>query len=158
MDIKRISKIIFIVLIIICNIVLAILLMKYINLYNKEEKPKFGYYLDKDSQITSIDLYNHNIIYESFYIGEYNYDDAVQLINFIRENNYINWDNKYLYVKVLFNEYEYDIGVDDDYNKLHNELNENKGKYFFNIIYNEDTGFVNTVSIKKNLKVNGAIL
>lgn len=149
MDIKRIPKIIFIFLLIICNIILAILLVKYINLYNKAEKTKFGYYLDREFQITSTDLYNHNIIYESFYIGEYNYDDTIQLINFIREKNYINWDNKYLYVKVLFNDYEYDIRLDNDYNKLNDELKKSKGEYFFNIIYNEDTGFVNTVSIKK---------
>ncbi len=149
MDIKRIPKIIFIFLLIICNIILAILLVKYINLYNKAEKPKFGYYLDREFQITNTDLYNHNIIYESFYIGEYNYDDTIQLINFIREKNYINWDNKYLYVKVLFNDYEYDIRLDNDYNKLNDELKKSKGEYFFNIIYNEDTGFVNTVSIKK---------
>ena len=43
--------------------VLLLLLGKYVKLYNQASKPKYGYYLNEELQITSVDLINHNSIY-----------------------------------------------------------------------------------------------
>ena len=60
---KRIIIRVLIFLMLLTITILSILLAQYINLYRETNKPKFGYYLDKDYKITNMDLKNHNRIY-----------------------------------------------------------------------------------------------
>ncbi len=149
MEVKKWINRVVIILLIIVIIVLAILLGRYATLYKDSNEPKFSYYVIKDAQITYADIQNHNAVYENFAIGNYDYDYTLKLIDFIKESNNINLDNEYLYVKVLFENTEYDVGKEDDYNKICEEIKNEKENYIINVNYNEETGLINLITIEK---------
>lgn len=144
-----VTKIILISALIIIAI-LSILLVRYISLYKEASNPKFGYYLDKNMQITNYDLQNHNRIYEKFAVGEYDYNYIVNLMEYINNSNKENYENKYYQVNVLFDGKEYNMSQDSDYNALSELITNEKGQYSTGINYNEQTGFINLVTITKN--------
>lgn len=129
-------------------VVLSILLVKYINLYNKTIEPKFGYYLDKDLQITSVDLRNHNSIYEFFCNDNCEKREVIKIIEFIRNYDRNNESNPYLYVKILLNDEEYDVRLEKDYNELTDIISNGEENYLLNINYNDESGFINSITIK----------
>ena len=149
MEVKKWINRVVIILLIIVIIVLAILLGRYATLYKDSNEPKFSYYVIKDAQITYADIQNHNAVYENFAIGNYDYDYTLKLIDFIKESNNINLDNEYLYVKVLFENTEYDVGKEDDCNKICEEIKNEKENYIINVNYNEETGLINLITIEK---------
>lgn len=146
---KRIITRVLIFLMLLTIIILSILLAQYINLYRETNKPKFGYYLDKDYKITNMDLKNHNRIYEFFSVGKNKKDDVIKLIKFVSSNNMDNKENKYLYLKILFNDKEYDVSMQDDYNELIEGISQGKEDYLLNINYNNESGFINSIIIKE---------
>lgn len=146
---KLVTKIILISALIIIAI-LSILLVRYISLYKEASNPKFGYYLDKNMQITNYDLQNHNRIYEKFAVGEYDYNYIVKLMEYINNSNKENYENKYYQVNILFNGKEYNMSQDSDYNALSELISNEKGQYNADINYNELTGFINLVTIRGN--------
>lgn len=119
------------------------------NLYIDLKEPKFGYYLNSNLQITSIDLKNHNIVYEYFCIGKYKKEEVIKIIEFIREYDRNNGSNKYLYVKILFNHEEYDVTLEEEYNKLREGVSTGKENYFLNVNYNDESGFINSITINE---------
>ena len=138
------------ILALIIIIILSILLARYISLYKEASNHKFGYYIDSNMQITNIDLQNHNRIYEQFCVGEYDYNYIVKLIKYINNSNQDNYDNKYYQVNVLFNDKEYNMSQDSDYNALSELITNEKGQYNADVNYNEETGFINLVTIRVN--------
>lgn len=60
---KQLLLIVTFIILAIIIFVLTILMIKFRNLYvNLRKEPAFGYYLDRDLQMTSIDAVNHNIL------------------------------------------------------------------------------------------------
>lgn len=137
------------IIITIIIIVLIFLLGKYIKLYDQASKPKYGYYLNEKLQITSVDLINHNSIYEFFSIGEYKREELLNLIKFINYVDINNKDNKYLYVKILFNNIVYDVGIEEEYANLCKIISNEQKNYFLNVKYNEESGFINLITIEE---------
>lgn len=148
-DKNLVTKIILILAVVII-VILVILLVKYISLYKETSNPKFGYYIDSNMQITNIDLQNHNRIYEQFCVGKYDYNYVIKLIDYIYNSNQDNYDNKYYQVNVLFNDKKYNMSQGSDYNALSELITNEKGQYNANINYNEETGFINWVTIRGN--------
>lgn len=144
-----VTKIISILALIIIAI-LSILLIRYISLYKEASNPKFGYYLDKNMQITNIDLQNHNRIYEQFCVGEYDYNYTLNLLEYINKSNKYNYDNKYYQVNVLFDGKKYNMSQDSDYNALCDSITNKNDQYNVNVSYNKETGFINLVTIRRN--------
>ena len=60
-----------------------------------------------------------------------------------------NKENKYLYLKILFNDKEYDVSMQDDYNELIEGISQGKEDYLLNINYNNESGFINSIIIKE---------
>lgn len=131
-------------------VILSVLLFKYVSLYKEESNPKFGYYINKNMQITNIDLQNHNRFYEQFCVGKYDYNYVLNLLEYINESNKCNYNNKYYQVDVLFNSQKYDMIQDNDYNDLSDLITNEKGEYNVDINYNKENGFINLVTIKEN--------
>ena len=152
MEIKKIIKKFLVVLAIGIIIVLSVLLSRYIKLYKDASKPKYSYYVIRDAQITYADISNHNAVYENFAIGKYDYNYTIKLIQYIRESNNNNLGNEYYYVEILFKDNKYndfELKDDDDYSKICEEIKTEKGNYFINVNYNEETGFINLITITK---------
>ena len=60
-----------------------------------------------------------------------------------------NKENKYLYLKIWFNDKEYDVSMQDDYNELIEGISQGKEDYLLNINYNNESGFINSIIIKE---------
>ena len=136
-----IGALIFIMIIII--IVLSVLLVHYKNLYEEASKPVFGYYINKDLQITNLDLINHNSLYEYFFIGEYNYEEAVRRIKILQATH----GTSIVDVNIILNDVEYSSNKLDNFKTITNIIEEAKGNYFINVNYDEESGFIDLVSI-----------
>ena len=136
-----IGALIFIMIIII--IVLSVLLVHYKNLYEEASKPVFGYYINKDLQITNLDLINHNSLYEYFFIGEYNYEEAVRRIKILQATH----GSSIVDVNIILNDVEYSSNKLDNFKTITNIIEEAKGNYFINVNYDEESGFIDLVSI-----------
>lgn len=152
MKAKRILIKILIIIMLLIIIVLSILLAQYSSayktIYEDLKEPKFGYYLNRELEITSIDLMNHNSIYEILFLGEHNYYETIDLLTYLNYVNKCNFDNEYLLVKTIFNNKEYLLGNDEEFEYLSNQI-KTKYNYFININYNESSGFVNSIIINK---------
>ncbi len=142
------STVVIIVLLSVLNIILAVGMICFIHLYYDVKEPKFGYYLDRKAQITNIDLIKHNRVLEYFAIGEYDEDRIIALIEYISANNRINYDNEYLQLTLYLEEEEYVVDSSEMVKLLSNQVKNNLGKYFSNVEYNDETGFINTIIIK----------
>lgn len=136
-----IGALIFIMIIII--IVLSVLLVHYKNLYEEASKPVFGYYINKDLQITNLDLINHNSLYEYFFIGEYNYEEAVRRIKILQATH----GSSIVDVNIILNDVEYSSNKLDNFKTIINIIEETKGNYFINVSYDEESGFIDLVNI-----------
>ena len=132
---------IFIMIIII--IVLSVLLVHYKNLYEEASKPVFGYYINKDLQITNLDLINHNSLYEYFFIGEYNYEETVRRIKILQATH----GTSIVDVNIILNDVEYSSNKLDNFKTIINIIEETKGNYFINVSYDEESGFIDLVNI-----------
>lgn len=119
----------------------------FMYLYYDVKEPEIGYYLNREAQITNINLIKHNSVLEHFAIGEYDEDRIITLIDYINANNRNNHDNEYLQVTLLFEEEEYAVDSSEMAELLKNKLKNNPGKYFSEVTYNNETGFINTVII-----------
>ena len=136
------------ILIIIIIIVLSVLMIKFKNLYvDLKREPVFGYYLDRDLQMTSIDAINHNMVYLTFFEGEHNGKYVNKLLDFLYYANRYNSDNKYLYIKVYYKDEEYKVDYDESIGKLRKLINE-KSKYKIEVGYPENSGFITSITIK----------
>ena len=140
-----IGALIFIMIIII--IVLSVLLVHYKNLYEEASKPVFGYYINKDLQITNLDLINHNSLYEYFFIGEYNYEETVRRIKILQATH----GTSIVDVNIILNDVEYSSNKLDNFKTIINIIEETKGNYFINVSYDE------TGSIGKRYRRNDEI-
>lgn len=129
--------------------ILLILLFRYISLYNKARSPKFGYYINKDMQITNIDLQNHNLIYEKFGTGEYDYNYVLKLIEYIYSYNINNNENEYLHVNIMFNDKEYNLMEEEEFKRIYSQIENYSGEYFLSVNYNKATGAINSITITK---------
>ena len=136
-----IGALIFIMTIII--IVLSVLLVHYKNLYEEASKPVFGYYINKDLQITNLDLINHNSLYEYFFIGEYNYEETVRRIKILQATH----GTSIVDVNIILNDVEYSSNKLDNFKTIINIIEETKGNYFINVSYDEESGFIDLVNI-----------
>lgn len=136
-----IRALIFIMTIII--IVLSVLLVHYKNLYKEASEPVFGYYINKELQITNLDLINHNSIYEYFFIGEYNYEETIRRIKILQAER----GSSIVDVNIILNDAEYSSNKLDNYETIENIIQKNKGNYFINVDYDEESGFINLVKI-----------
>ena len=136
-----IGALIFIMIIII--IVLSVLLVHYKNLYEEASKPVFGYYINKDLQITNLDLINHNSLYEYFFIGEYNYEETVRRIKILQATH----GTSIVDVNIILNDVEYSSNKLDNFKTIINIIEETKGNYFINVSYDEESGFIDLVNI-----------
>ena len=136
-----IGALIFIMIIII--IVLSVLLVHYKNLYEEASKPVFGYYINKDLQITNLDLINHNSLYEYFFIGEYNYEETIRRIKILQAER----GSSIVDVNIILNDAEYSSNKLDNYETIENIIQKNKGNYFINVSYDEESGFIDLVNI-----------
>ena len=136
-----IGALIFIMIIII--IVLSVLLVHYKNLYEEASKPVFGYYINKDLQITNLDLINHNKLYEYFFIGEYNYEETVRRIKILQATH----GTSIVDVNIILNDVEYSSNKLDNFKTIINIIEETKGNYFINVSYDEESGFIDLVNI-----------
>ncbi len=136
------------ILIIIIIIVLSVLMIKFKNLYvDLKREPVFGYYLDRDLQMTSIDAINHNMVYLAFFEGEHNGKYVNKLLDFLYYANRYNSDNKYLYIKVYYKDEEYKVDYDESIEKLR-KLIKKESKYKIEVGYGDDTGFITSITIK----------
>ena len=138
------------ILALIIIIILSILLARYISLYKEASNLKFGYYIDSDMQITNRDLQNHNRIYEQFCVGKYDYNYILNLLGYINKSNKDNYNNEYYKVNVKYNDKEYNMIQDSDYNDLSELITNEKGQYNADINYNEETGFINLIIVTKS--------
>ena len=136
-----IGALIFIMIIII--IVLSVLLVHYKNLYEEASKPVFGYYINKDLQITNLDLINHNSLYEYFFIGEYNYEETVRRIKILQATH----GTSIVDVNIILNDVEYSSNKLDNFKTIINIIEDTKGNYFINVSYDEESGFIDLVNI-----------
>ena len=136
-----IGALIFIMTIII--IVLSVLLVHYKNLYEEASKPVVGYYINKDLQITNLDLINHNSLYEYFFIGEYNYEETVRRIKILQATH----GTSIVDVNIILNDVEYSSNKLDNFKTIINIIEETKGNYFINVSYDEESGFIDLVNI-----------
>ena len=124
-------------------IVLSVLLVHYKNLYKEASEPVFGYYINKELQITNLDLINHNSIYEYFFIGEYNYEETIRRIKILQAES----GSSIVEVNIILNDVEYSSNKLDNYKTIENIIQKNKGNYFINVDYDEESGFINLVKI-----------
>ena len=124
---KQLLLIVTFIILAIIIFVLTILMIKFRNLYvNLRKEPAFGYYLDRDLQMTSIDAVNHNMVYLTFFEGEH--------------------DGQYLYVKVYYKNEEYNVDYDESIEKLLKLINGSK-RYNIMVGYGEDSGFITSITI-----------
>ena len=136
------------ILMIVIIIVLSVLMIKFRNLYvDLKREPVFGYYLDRDLQMTSIDAINHNMVYLAFFEGEHNGKYVNKLLNFLYYANTYNYDNKYLYVKVYYKNEEYKVNYDKSIEKLR-KLIKGESKYKIEVGYEGDSLFITSITIK----------
>ena len=129
-------------LIIIMAIIIIILTMfsiKYIEMYKIASEPVHSYYIDRELQITYADIMSHNALYEVLSEeSKLEKEEILRLIEYIRYVNSYNYDNKYLYVKILYNNKEYDVLQDEDYNSIHKIIENDKDNYSLDCIYFND--------------------
>ena len=144
------KKIIFrtlIIIMVITIIILTVFLIKYIKMYKIASEPVRSYYRDSELQITNADFDNHNALYVVLSEEDkLEKKEILRLIEYIRYANSYNYDNKYLYVKILYNNKEYDVLQDEDYNSIYKIIENDKDSYSLNCIYLND-GTVNLVEI-----------
>lgn len=133
---------------IIINIILIILLI-YINNSKKTTYPKYGYFVNKELDITNRDILEHNAPFEYYYIGEHNNKETIGLIPYIAYINSINYDNEEKIVNISFNGKIYKIISDEDIKELQKEIEENKGEYFINLQYSSKTGYIYEIVLTK---------
>lgn len=144
---KQLLLIVTFIILAIIIFVLTILMIKFRNLYvNLRKEPAFGYYLDRDLQMTSIDEVNHNMVYLTFFEGEHDGQYVKKLLNFLYYYNRYNSDNKYLYVKVYYKNEEYNVDYDESIEKLLKLINGSK-RYKIMVGYGEDSGFITSITI-----------
>ncbi len=130
-------------LLIVIIAVLSLLIIKFKNLYEEASEPVFGYYINKDLQITNLDLINHNSLYEYFFIGEYNYEETVRRIKILQATH----GTSIVDVNIILNDVEYSSNKLDNFKTITNIIEEAKGNYFINVNYDEESGFIDLVSI-----------
>ena len=128
-------------------IILTVFLIKYIKMYKIASEPVRSYYRNRELQITNADFDNHNALYVVLSEEDkLEKKEILRLIEYIRYANSYNYDNKYLYVKILYNNKEYDVLQDEDYNSIYKIIENDKDSYSLNCIYLND-GTVNLVEI-----------
>ena len=130
-------------LLIVIIAVLSLLIIKFKNLYEEASEAVFGYYINKDLQITNLDLINHNSLYEYFFIGEYNYEETVRRIKILQATH----GTSIVDVNIILNDVEYSSNKLDNFKTITNIIEEAKGNYFINVNYDEESGFIDLVSI-----------
>ena len=136
-----------IIIMVITIIILTVFLIKYIKMYKIASEPVHSYYRNRELQITNADFDNHNALYVVLSEEDkLEKEEILRLIEYIRYVNSYNYDNKYLYVKILYNNKEYDVLQDEDYNSIYKIIENDKDSYSLNCIYLND-GTVNLVEI-----------
>lgn len=120
-------------------IILTVFLIKYIKMYKIASEPVHSYYRNRELQITNADFDNHNALYVVLSEEDkLEKEEILRLIEYIRYVNSYNYDNKYLYVKILYNNKEYDVLQDEDYNSIHKIIENDKDNYSLDCIYFND--------------------
>ncbi len=152
MQTKKLLVRILIIIMFLIIIVLSVIIIKYNASYKKIyedlKEPRFGYYLDRESQITNLDLINHNSIYMAFFEGKHTSEEIIKLLTFLQDVNEYNKDNEYLYVTVYYNSNEYQVNKNEQYETLCDLILEAKN-YSVELKYNENSGFINYIIINK---------
>lgn len=120
-------------------IILTMFLIKYIKMYKIASEPVRSYYRNRELQITNADFDNHNALYVVLSEEDkLEKEEILRLIEYIRYVNSYNYDNKYLYVKILYDNTEYDVLQDEDYNSIHKIIENDKDNYSLDCIYFND--------------------
>ena len=145
---KIIIIIIFILLIIsiIFNIFLIILNINYKKQY---DDPPYGYYINKDLKITSIDVREHNAVFMSFFEGKHTSNETSKLLTYLKWKNDVNFENKYKQVIVIYENVEYDIRNDGVLNNLQEKIENYNGNYNIKIESSEKTGLVTAIILNE---------
>ena len=108
-------------------IILTMFLIKYIKMYKIASEPVRSYYRNRELQITNADIDSHNALYEVLSDERVlEKKEILRVIEYIRYVNSYNYDNSYLYVKILYDNTEYDVLQDKDYNSLYNIVEKSK--------------------------------
>ena len=119
-------------------IILTMFLIKYIKMYKIASEPVRSYYRNRELQITNADIDSHNALYEVLSDERVlEKKEILRVIEYIRYVNSYNYDNSYLYVKILYDNTEYDVLQDKDYNSLYNIVKKSKDNYSLNCIYSD---------------------
>lgn len=141
------NKIIGIIIIIslILNITLTIIYIKQI----KNNEPKYGYYINKDLDITNIDVLEHNAPFERYFIGKQNSEVVIKMIEYVQYTNDINYDNENKTICLFFKEEAYKKIDSGQLRKLKDSIKNDRENYYINVNYNQQTGFINEVIVTK---------
>ena len=119
-------------------IILTMFLIKYIKMYKIASEPVRSYYRNRELQITNADIDSHNALYEVLSDERVlEKKEILRVIEYIRYVNSYNYDNSYLYVKILYDNTEYDVLQEKDYNSLYNIVEKSKDNYSLNCIYSD---------------------
>ena len=130
-------------LLIVIIAVLSLLIIKFKNLYEEASEPVFGYYINKDLQITNLDLINHNSLYEYFFIGEYNYEETVRRIKILQATH----GTSIVDVNIILNDVEYSSNKLDNFKTIINIIEGTKGNNFIRVNYDEERRIIDLVNI-----------
>ncbi|MCI9177259.1 MAG: hypothetical protein HFJ28_01450 [Clostridia bacterium] len=145
---NKVSKILFIasfmtIISLTLNVILVVKLIK-------ENVPLYGaYYVNKEGKVTNIEIQEHNAGFENFFSGECNSKIAAEKLNYIYDINILHRENKDKIVYVKFEGREYEIMKIEELEDLQKQVGEYKGNYYFNIQYNQNTGFCTLVTLNK---------
>ena len=84
----------------------------------------------------------------NFFEGKHTSEEIIKLLTFLQDVNEYNNDNEYLYVTVYYNNNEYQVNKNEQYETLCDLILEAKN-YSVELRYNENSGFINYIIINK---------